>query len=256
MAKKPKTKTKTKTKTAPPVPTVDQLVDAAIADPEKFMTQVRSAVKAEAMASRGAYVYGQHEAYWLAFYEYLRKVLGLVEETKPLEPLWELARSCGWLLPYDGICFASERHCEVHLDSENRLHNESGPALAFPDGFKLWYIGGVAVDEQTVMHPETLTVEQINADNNTESQRIKITRFGWPRYLRESGAKTIDSRFNERDLQDECLYVLANGTKRLRCSDPSTGREYALGIPRDIDTCEAAQNWLSFGLDRLVQNRS
>jgi hypothetical protein len=91
---------------------------------------------------------------------------------------------------------------------------------------------------------------------NEEVRRIRIERFGWERFLKESGAKVREQCRNERDAQDESLYRLDDGTQRFVCVDPSTGRRYALGVPSDVQTCEQAQSWMSHGLDLYATHRS
>lgn len=128
----------------------------------------------------------------------------------------------------------------------------------------LWYIDDVHVDEQIVKAPETQTVEQIDADNNAERKRIRIERFGWPRYLRESKAMVIDTRDNYIDSTKESLMEVNFRTFTqtwnevtqsvhtevhekatvLVCACPSTARVYAMRVPREIVTCEMAQRWL------------
>src|ERR1043165_1618928 len=44
-----------------------------------------------------AWFFGQHAANWLSFYEFMREVVGLREETEDMLPLFELAKSCGWV---------------------------------------------------------------------------------------------------------------------------------------------------------------
>ena len=65
-----------------------------------------------------------------------------------------------------------------------RLHCDSGAALSYPDGWNLWVIDGMTVDEQIVMQPETQATTQIDSDNNADRRSIRISRFGWPRYLK------------------------------------------------------------------------
>jgi hypothetical protein len=149
-----------------------------------------------------------------------------------------------------------ERAVERHADDENLPHCETGPAVSWQCGTKAWYIHGVIVDEQVVMRPETQTVKQITDEQNEEVRRVRIERFGWERFLRESKAKQCDSRRNDRDAQAETLYQLKGGTRRFVCVDPSTGRRYALGVPRRVQTCEQAQEWMSHGLDRFAIHRS
>jgi hypothetical protein len=127
---------------------------------------------------------------------------------------------------------------------DNRLSSQLGPSLRFRDGWDLWCINGVSVDEQIVMRPETQTIDQINGESNSEVQRIRIERFGWPRYLSESGAVLIDSRRNDIDGTREALMDAKNGQRRLVCSCPSTAKVFAMHVPREVKTCEQAQNWL------------
>jgi hypothetical protein len=77
---------------------------------------VGASVWASVWDSVGASVYGQHDATWLAFYMFFRRECGLERETERLAGLWELCQSAGWALPYEGVCFVSERHTECHLN--------------------------------------------------------------------------------------------------------------------------------------------
>jgi len=106
-------------------------------------------------------------------------------------------------------------------------------------------IEGVRVDEQIVMRPETQTVAQIESEPNMEVQRIRIERFGWPRYLSASGATVVDSSRNDIDGTREALMQTKNGQRRLVCSCPSTAKMFAMHVPREIQTCEQAQLWLA-----------
>jgi len=54
---------------------------------------------------------------------------------------WEifqsLAQNCGWFFPLDGQCLVSDRPKILSLDSEYRLHAQSGSAIIFSDGFSI-----------------------------------------------------------------------------------------------------------------------
>lgn len=200
--------------------------------------------------------YGQHDSGWLSFYEYFALACSLSIETQNLSGLFEVAKSANWWLPHENICWISERHHVLDRNDRGQLHCDVGPALSYPDGWSIWSIDGVRVDEQIVMRPETQTIDQLKSEENEEVRRIRIERFGWLRYLQESGAKIYDSRRNERDAQNEDLYLLSDGTRRFVCVDPSTGRKYALGVPESVETCEQAQWWVSHGLDKFAIHRS
>lgn len=200
-------------------------------------------------------VYGQHDSAWLAFYDYFAEVCDLKIETEKLNGLWWLAKNAGWAVPHTNICFVSERHNVCKLEN-GRIHCDNGPAIAYPDGFSIYAIHGVAVPENVVMSPKSQTIQEIESESNSEVQRIRIERFGWEKYLNGVHAVIVEQRINDRDCQAERLYRMANGQQRFVCIDPSTGRQYALGVPREITNCESAQQWMSHGLDRFAIHRS
>lgn len=135
-----------------------------------------------------------------------------------------------------------EPPAEIHRE-DGLLHNESGPAVAFRDGWNHWSISGVTVDEQIVMSPKTQAIEQIRKEENEEVRRIRIERFGWARYLDEANASVVELRRNDVEGTDEAL-MSCDKMKVLVCACPSTGRIYGMEVPVDLENCQQAQNWL------------
>lgn len=199
--------------------------------------------------------YGQHDAYWLGFYDYFREVCGLVEQTEKLTGLSLIAKSAGWFLPHEHICWVSERHNVLNRDDAGRLHCETGPAISYPDGFSIWALNGVLIDETIVMRPETQTIAKIQGEQNEEIKRIRIERFGWERYMRKVNATPIDRRRNDIDGTLEALYR-TDGHSVLVCVCPSTAKVFALGVPNETENCEEAQRYLSSGLNSRVISSS
>lgn len=158
-----------------------------------------------------------------------------------------LAKHAGWILAHATVCWVSDRPTVINLNAESRPHCEDGPAIAYSDGFKIWYINGALADEQIVLKPETQTIEQIDSERNQEKKRIRIERFGWPRYIAETDAECLDSRRNDVDGTREALVRLKDGSIRMLCACRSTGRTYAVGVAREIKTCEEAQDWMMGG---------
>ena len=223
-------------------------VGASVRD--SVWASVRDSVWDSVGDSVGDSGYGQHDANWLAFYQYFAEACGLSDETKKLVGLWELGRSANWWLPHQNICWISDRHDHLHRNDAGRLHCETGPALSYRDGWCIWAIGGVRVDEQIVMQPRTQTVEQIRAEQNAEIKRIRIERFGWEQYLTTTKAKVIDRRRNDVECTKEALMHVDDMTV-LGCHCTSTGRVYSLEVDSAAKTCEQAQNFLWSG-SRLV----
>jgi hypothetical protein len=207
----------------------------------------RSAVRARVPAQ----IWGVHESSWLAYYECLRK-LGKLSPGYKLQPLVDLAKNCGWWAPYEDVVIMQRKFTEIHLSGET-LHNDKGPAVAYCDGFKIWAINGVLVDEQIVMRPETQTLEQIKEETNEECRRIRIERFGWPRYLSEMKAEVVDNRVNQVEkVQETLLRIAEPAMVALMCACPSTGRVYCIEVPPDTGSCAAAQKWLESKPDWLA----
>ena len=136
-----------------------------------------------------------------------------------------------------------------------RLHCDNGPACQNTIE-NLYFFHGVLVPAYAVMRPEWITLDEIKRENSEEVRRTLIERYGWEKYLTDSGAVVVDQRRNDRDAQMERLFTTDGGARRFVCMDPSTGRRYALGVPRDIATCAQAQAWMSHGLDRFAIHRS
>jgi hypothetical protein len=132
---------------------------------------------------------------------------------------------------------------EIHWQGQ-LLHNESGPSVRFRSGYSLWTIDGIPVNKQIVMQPETQTIEQMEKEENQDVKAIRIDRFGWVRYIKESGAKCIDKRKNEVEGTKEALFHCKDDSTRLVVTCP-TKRIFSLGVPPEVKTCEQAQTWLA-----------
>src|SRR5262249_17535419 len=124
------------------------------------------------------------------------------EELLAILATWlELARG-GFVYTFlSRVCFVCDRPVELAVDEQRRLHNASGPAIAFTDSYKLYSWHGVTVPANIICDPESITLESINAEENLEVRRVLIDRYGYARYLKDADAIVID--------RDECgtLYM-------------------------------------------------
>ena len=187
-------------------------------------------------------MYGQHDANWLGYYEYFWEVVG-IEECHLIEGLIAIAKNCGWWNAYETFAVVQDKPVEIYRDEEGRLHREDGYALVYADGLTVWSIEGYRVNEQIVLRPETLTIDQIHGETNADIQSIMIDRFGWDRYIEETNAKLLDSRHNYVENTKEALYDCDDQGLRLLVTCP-TGRVFSKGIGPDITSCKQAQAWL------------
>ena len=178
---------------------------------------------------------------WSCFYAGA-KILGVEFSDEQLELFtdWNEKASC-WIA-CDNLCIVSQNPIIIHWQNRE-LHNESGMSVEYADGWGIYSINGVAVDEQIVMRPESQTIEQIRWEKNEEVKRIRIERYGWENFMRKVNAEAIDSRVNEVDGTHEGLFSLEGGMKTFVGKCRSTGRVYFLEVPSEVKTCEQAQTW-------------
>ncbi|MDB5772795.1 MAG: putative rane protein [Burkholderia sp.] len=110
---------------------------------ENVALPIGECVKAGGNNSTQASCYGQHDAYWQAFYAYFREKENLVAETEPVSGLLDIAQSAGWFVPHTRICWISERPLKLSLNPDNKLHASDGPAVVYPDGWSVYARDGV-----------------------------------------------------------------------------------------------------------------
>ena len=85
---------------------------------------------------------GPHQLASLGVYEYLHDVLPWRELTRPMQGIWKIARSAGWIVPHERVCWVSERPRLLRTDASARLHCADGPALQYPDGWSVLCLEG------------------------------------------------------------------------------------------------------------------
>ena len=196
-----------------------------------------------------AYVGGQFWVSWQAFESFFDEVCGLDHAKLEQARAYRRAQqSCCWWWPYSEFVVVSDRPVRIET-RDKQLYCETGKGLVFSDGWGVWAIEGVRVNEQIVLRPETLTIEQIQKEDNAEVRRVMITRYGPKKYMDKSGAKMVDA--DQRRSVGGAQRMLIedfNGDKWLVVTDGSTGRTYYLPVPNTVTTCHEAHNAIS-GVD-------
>ncbi len=200
---------------------------------------------------------------WQALQSFYREIVGVKLDPKDEavnDAFQAVSESCSWFWAGSNICVVVDRPDRIFIedgpDGAFRFHCADGSALRFRDGYARWFIHGVELDQQIVEKPETQVLDQIVKDTNNESRRIRIERwaggahepiYGWQRYLTETGSKVIDKRNNDTENTREILYLNDLKEKHFVGPCPSTGRIYALQVPKEVMTCEQAQNFFWSG---------
>jgi internalin A len=159
-----------------------------------------------------------------------------------------LFEDCGWIFPFENICLVCDRPLHLRFDSANELHAEGEPAIAFADGYSLYFHHGVKLPEKYgKVHPDLWQAEWLLSESNAELRRVLIERIGYDRIYQQLQAVELDSwqeyRLLKIDNADvEPIYLL-----KMTC--PSTGHIHALRVPPDMPSAKEAIRWVNWDID-------
>jgi hypothetical protein len=112
-------------------------------------------------------------------------------------------RTAGWWYPYRDVLLVCERPREIHREPARpsvlsatgvqQLHSAHGAAMSWPDGWAIHAFHGCLVPAWIIEKPQAITVSHIERSRNAEVRRVMIERYGWERYMRDCGARVVDS---------------------------------------------------------------
>ncbi|MEG3896159.1 leucine-rich repeat domain-containing protein [Microcoleus sp. SVA1_B6] len=160
----------------------------------------------------------------------------------------QLFEECGWILPFEKICLICDRPLHLRFDTENLLHAEGESAIAFADGYSLYFHHGVKLPETYgKVHPDLWEAQWLLSEENAELRRLLIERIGYDRLCCELQAVVLDSwqeytllKIDNADV--EPIYLL-----KMTC--PSMGFIHALRVPPDVESAKEAIRWVNWDID-------
>jgi hypothetical protein len=145
----------------------------------------------------------------------------------------------------DAEIFVSTIPAKVAVDDQRRLHCADGPTFVWMDDIADYYWRGTNVPAEWIVDPKSLTAKTALSTQNIEQRRAACEILGWSKILRDLKARTIDADPDPEigELVEIDLPDLPNRAKflRVRCG---TGREFAIGIPPQINKALDAQAWI------------
>jgi hypothetical protein len=162
-----------------------------------------------------------------------------------------LIKDCGWTWWHENILAISDRPSVLHRDENNRLHCETGPAIAYRDGWSLYYWHGVSVPAEWIENRATLDPAVVLKSENVEQRAAGAAIIGWPKMVSKLKRKVIDGDpdTDMGALIELTLPGLREPGRFLQAKCPRNGI-IVEGVPRisDIDnlpinTVIAAQAW-------------
>lgn len=156
--------------------------------------------------------------------------------------IWrELSKVVNLVYPFDDVCLISQKPTKI-IRNERGLHCNTGPALEYNDGFKIWALNGVVLPEEYVTTPwNKLDPKAILTERNAEIRRELVRKIGIERIIEKLGAEVIDSQGN----YDLLLLDIGDNNKRpyLKMKNPSIGTYHVEGVEPRIRTVKDALIW-------------
>lgn len=167
--------------------------------------------------------------------------------------IWHLGSRAIWV---------ADKPTQYHQNARNRWHNNEGPALAWKDGFELYFIDGAIVPKNLVMNPSKLEIEDILSQRNAEIVRLIVEKMGPENFVKKSKAKVIDADevesttvskndlkpikfIDKRTLLEIPLPKLPDKmAKMVFVECPSTGHKALLGVPPRMRSVKEAVKWI------------
>ncbi len=222
----------------------------------------------------GPYQGGNMWAAWAAYMSAFRDVLGLRLPQHQAYKAWEDAAIHGgfrWV--HEEFCMVSDFPETIKIDADHRPHCEDGPSHRWRDGWELYHWHGIRTTEQVIMRPETITAQQVQAEENAELRRVMVERMGWERYCDQAKMRLVHSDHLDTNFPTLPISEIVDNGSRLvtefrsgrevaelleagelldfedrpmrfvRLTDPSTGRQYVLRVKHDHRRCYEAVGW-------------
>jgi len=99
-------------------------------------------------------------------------------EVNSLQAIFDVLSNAHWWQPFETACILCERPIICERDSLARLHCEDGPAIAYLDGYKLYFWHGVPLPRWVYEEPEKFTIEAILKEEQDKVRKAMIEKYG------------------------------------------------------------------------------
>ncbi|WP_394328991.1 DUF6745 domain-containing protein, partial [Mycobacterium avium] len=239
---------------------VDSAVGSAVgsAVDSAVRSAVYSAVDSAPIKPFWHQLFGGRQWCWRpAFIAYFRDVVELQLDSD----IWDRSRayqdaeSAGYWWPNRDFVMVCDTPAVLHVEAaagQHRMHCETGPSVAWSDGWGLYTWHGTSVPRDLI---ETgWDVERIMAERNAEVRRCAIEKMGWDQFVLAAGLKLTDEADDPgnpgqilrlydvpRKVLDWPVRVLvAHNATRERDGSRHT---FGLTVPTDCRTAVSAAAW-------------
>jgi hypothetical protein len=197
---------------------------------------VRDSVKQSGIPWDDFSSYGNIGDYgWVSFYDFFTQI-GVLNHQK-FNQFRELLLSGVYdIIQLEGFCIVCSLPTVLHKNSNDRLHNDKGPAIAWKDGYELYYWNGINVPKEWIMKPKTITKQMVLSEKNAEKRRTMKEIIGVEKFIKLLDVEVIDEDTDENKLP---MKLFKSKSKDIVFNDywyflnvtcPSTLREYYISV--------------------------
>jgi len=182
---------------------------------------------------------------WVSFYDFFSRI-GIVKHENFLKYKDFLKSGVWGGILYDTVAILIRRPNLIKRNNRFDLHSIKGPAIAWRDGYSLYFVHGISVDRRWVDDPLSLTAEEILEEDNVEVRRTMIDLLGAEEFCKRAKFEIIDEDFDRTGqsrrllrrtlVEDEDMVVV-----NVNC--PSTSDSYYHRVPPNMKTCAQAVAW-------------
>ena len=220
-------------------------------------SQVRSQVESQVEYTSFSSYINYSDFGWLSFYDFFKNETAVLDIFKNvLEKIIFFVDSSFVSIQLENFCIVSKYPSFISRNSENELHNLSGYAISFDDGYGQHYINGRFLNAEIFQQiiEEKYSFEDFIKEPNEETKSTILSlikeKFGDEKLFRfiSSNLQEIDTFVDKKDeiyLQNTTkgmnigVYTLFKGIINnndlafVRCYCPSTDRMFFLGVHPD-----------------------
>ena len=178
---------------------------------------------------------------WACYYDFA-KYTGVKFDMEKFRLFVNFTKNIHLCLPYKNIFIYSDKPVRCHWKG-TRLHNETGKAVEYADGWGWYSLNGVMMKPEYVLTPaEKTTPETVLAEKNVDIRRELIRKVGVQRML--SRGQEIDHCGTYKLIDMSPVLTGIRYAPHLLMRNPSVDDTWHLeGVGPECHTVQEAINW-------------
>jgi hypothetical protein len=191
---------------------------------------------------------GNMSAPWECHLTAYRDVLGL---RLPIHEAYkhreQAAINGGFRWMHHRFCLVSDFPEILSVNARNQPHAEFGPSHRWRDGFSIWHLNGVKVEQWMAERPpDEIDAREVLKIENVDQRRELILRMSMERVIGQLRPTALDVERRDVGGEYRLLAVEMNHGEPwrfLQMVNQSTGAVHVEAVPRECHTVRQALNW-------------